>query len=95
MTDTRLDSCAASTDNGHLGQRQSPPYTDTSTNHDVLLLFSPWEIPILESGQTGRVDSRAQLRVPVTVALIGMISSPAQGTGYFERNGYCAEDDPA
>ena len=29
------------------------------------------------------------------VALIGVIASPSQGAGYFERDGYYAKDDPA
>ena len=29
------------------------------------------------------------------VASIGAIASPAQGAGYFERDGYYTKDDPA
>ena len=34
-------------------------------------------------------------RVPAMVASIGVIASPAQGTSYYERDGYYARDDPA
>ena len=39
------------------------------------------------------VSSRRQARA--VVASIGTIASPAQGAGYFERDGYYAKDDPA
>ena len=32
---------------------------------------------------------------PTMVASIGVIASPSQGAGYFERDGYYARDDPA